>query len=602
MTACDPEQPVNRTRSSHAGETTRRKMHSTQSLRAGHRVPMNLSAFSVTNYRSITGTSKIPLGDFAVLIGKNNEGKSNILRALAVSMKILTTHAHSTSRIGLRPRDADQFTWRRDFPIALQSRKRDLDSKFRLEFSLTQTEVDEFKESIKSNLNGTLPIEISIGKDNEPQIRVPKKGPGGTTLSKKSSAIAKYIAERIDFNYIPAIRTDEEAEAVVQEMLSKELATLERDSAYINALQVISSLQQPILDRIGKSIKKSLTDFLPNIKSVHVLVPPTARRLALRSQCKVEIDDGSRTLLEHKGDGVKSLAALGLLRNKQRAVGAASVIAIEEPESHLHPGAIHGLRDVVLNLVAENQVLITTHCPLFADREMVSRNILIDANSAKPAKSIASIRELLGVRASDNLVNASHVLVVEGAEDTIALRALLPILSAKVGMALKQNLLVIEPIGGAGKLDYKLSMLANALCMSHVLLDNDEAGRESYQKALGANLLKIADLTLINCKGMANAEMEDCFELASYWNAVNTEFGVDLRVSAFRGSAKWSERVKACFVAAAKPWGERIKSRVKETVARAVAETPASALSTHKRHPIDALVTALEEKLTRAGY
>lgn len=54
---------------------------------------MNLSAFSVTNYRSITGTSKIPLGDFAVLIGKNNEGKSNILRALAVSMKILTTHA-----------------------------------------------------------------------------------------------------------------------------------------------------------------------------------------------------------------------------------------------------------------------------------------------------------------------------------------------------------------------------------------------------------------------------------------------------------------------------------------------------------------------------
>jgi predicted ATP-dependent endonuclease of OLD family len=561
---------------------------------------MNLSAFSVTNYRSITGTSKIPIGDFAVLIGKNNEGKSNILRALAVSMNILTTHG--ASRVTFRPRDADHFVWRRDFPIALQDRKRDLDSRFRLEFSLTSTEVEEFKETIKSNLNGTLPIEISIGKNNEPQIRVPKKGPGGTTLSKKSTAISRYIAERIDFNYIPAIRTDEEAEAVVQELLSKELASLEKDDAYIDALKVISDLQQSILDKIGKSIKKSLTDFLPGIKSVHVVVPATARRLALRSQCKVEIDDGSRTLLEHKGDGVKSLAALGLLRNKQRAVGAASVIAIEEPESHLHPGAIHGLREVVLNLVAENQVLITTHCPLFADRETVSRNILIDANSAKPAKSIASVRELLGVRASDNLVNASHVLVVEGAEDQIALRALLPTLSAKIGAALKQNLLVIEPIGGAGKLDYKLSMLANALCMSHVVLDNDEAGRDSYQKALDANLLKIADLTLMNCKGMANAEMEDCFELASYRDAVNTEFGVDLGGTAFRGNAKWSERVKACFVAAAKPWGDRIKARVKETVARAIAETPTSALNAHKRQPIDALVVALEEKLTRAGY
>ncbi|MFP3612615.1 hypothetical protein SB778_21140 [Paraburkholderia sp. SIMBA_050] len=52
---------------------------------------MNLAAFSVTNYRSITGTSKFPVGDFAVTIGKNSEGKSNVLRALAASMKILTT-------------------------------------------------------------------------------------------------------------------------------------------------------------------------------------------------------------------------------------------------------------------------------------------------------------------------------------------------------------------------------------------------------------------------------------------------------------------------------------------------------------------------------
>jgi hypothetical protein len=65
---------------------------------------------------------------------------------------------------------------------------------------------------------------------------------------------------------------------------------------------------------------------------------------------------------------------------------------------------------------------------------------------------------------------------------------------------------------------------------------------------------------------------------------------------------EWSDRVKACFLAAGKPWGDRIKARVKETVARAVAGAPAIALNAHKRHPIDALVVALNDKLGRAGY
>lgn len=560
---------------------------------------MKLSSFSVTNYRSIAGTSKIPLGDFAVLIGKNNEGKSNILRALAVSMKILTDHGNPNRVV--RFSDADRYKWNRDFPMSLQTRKRDFNSIFRLEFLLEPAEVEVFRETIRSNLNGTLPIEITIGKDNNPNIRVLKKGPGGAALSLKSPRIAKYIAERIDFNYIPAIRTEERAEEVVAEMLSKELAKLETQQKYIDALKVIADLQQPVLNHIGKSIKASLADFLPGIKSVHVTVPSAARRVALRSQCKVEIDDGTRTLLEYKGDGVKSLAVLGLLRAKQRAAGAASIVAIEEPESHLHPGAIHSLREVILKLVAENQVVLTTHCPLFADRENISQNILIDANSAKPAKNISSIRELLGIRASDNLVNASHVLLVEGAEDVIALQAILPTLSPKLALALKQNLLVIEPVAGAGNLSYKLSMLAQALCSVHVLLDNDIAGRTSHEKAQLEGLLKIADLTVISCPGMENSEMEDCFDIGSYAEEVKLEFGVDFKTTTFRGNKKWSDRAKACFVKSAKPWGDRIKAQLKSCVARAIVASPNNSLNQHKRGSIDALVIALEDKLQRGA-
>ncbi|MGR3713740.1 MAG: AAA family ATPase [Shimia sp.] len=46
-------------------------------------------SFSVENYRSITTARKIPLSDYSLLVGANNEGKSNILHALTLGMDAL---------------------------------------------------------------------------------------------------------------------------------------------------------------------------------------------------------------------------------------------------------------------------------------------------------------------------------------------------------------------------------------------------------------------------------------------------------------------------------------------------------------------------------
>lgn len=561
---------------------------------------MRLVSFSVTNFRSITNAHKIPIGDATVLLGRNNEGKSNILRALSIAMRALTSHAAGSPHSSNLRRESQSYTWERDFPISLQARTNGTESIFRLEFELSAAENVEFKETIKNNLNGNLPIEVKFGKSNRAEIHVRKQGPGGPALSAKSAKVAKYIADHIQFIYIPAVRTEDEALSVVQEMLSSELAQLEDNGEYVAALQKIADLQQPILDKVSESIQKSLTQFLPGIRDVSVRVPPSARRFALRSQCQIEIDDGSRTLLEYKGDGVKSLAALGLLKDKG-AVDGASIVAIEEPESHLHPGAMHSLREVIESLTLTNQVVLTTHCPLFVDRASVGRNILIDRSRAKPARDIASIRELLGVQASDNLVNASHVLVVEGEEDVVALGALLPFLSPAISRALKQHQLVIEQIGGAGNLSYKLSLLSNALCVTHVLLDNDDSGRKAYDKAIREKTVSIADATFVTCKGRQDSEMEDTFDRVVYAARVLDQFGVDLGDTSFRGNAKWSDRMKACFQKQGKPWNDAIKAQVKAVVAQAVSDNPAEALNDHMRPAIDALVAAIERKLQAKG-
>jgi len=559
---------------------------------------MELVNFSVTNFRSITTAHKVSISNTTILIGRNNEGKSNLLKALDVGMTSLQRHAMEARHGRAFPRNAHRrdermYLWERDFPINFQSRTSGIQTIIRLEFLLNTEEISEFKDKIKSNLNGTLPIVIKIGKDSTPDIEVSKKGKGSKTLNNKSGRIAEFIANKISFNYIPAVRTDQEALEVVSRMLAQRLRILEDEPEYMQALQTITDLQRPILDSLGERIKEPLSEFLPGIKSVSIEIPENTRRSSLRRDFDIIVDDGTPTNLSFKGDGVKSLAALGLLKDKVRSDGA-SIVAIEEPESHLHPAAIHQLNEIIKSLGDENQVILTTHNPLFVDRQNIKSNIIVDCGKALPAKNIKQIRDLLGIKASDNLTNASYVVVVEGEDDAISLKALLCSLSVQLEKVIRSHMLIIEPIGGAGNLPYKLTLLKNSLCVYHCFLDNDEAGKQAYEAAERDGLVTIKNNTFITCNGSQNTEFEDCLELELYRNDFLQEFGVDLDCQEFRGNRKWSDRVRQAFLNQGKPWNKGVEAKVKYFVAKCVSENPNEALNAHKRNSIDALVRSLE--------
>lgn len=214
---------------------------------------MKLVKFSATNYRSITSAHRINFSDSTVLIGRNNEGKSNLLRALGASMKILGWHAENRPSMRGRtylPDDAP-YVWLRDFPVQLQSRRAANQTIFKLEFFLSEAECEEFKRKVGPTINGSLPIEIKIGRDQEPHVRLVKPGKGTRSLESKSSLIASFVAERIQFNYIPAIRTDNTTIDLIAGLLSQELRALENDQRYIDALAIISELQRPVLEELS---------------------------------------------------------------------------------------------------------------------------------------------------------------------------------------------------------------------------------------------------------------------------------------------------------------------------------------------------------------
>ena len=559
---------------------------------------MKLSDFSVVNYRSITTARKIKTNNMTVLVGKNNEGKSNILRALTLAMDIMKIYSKDprSLQIAVRPYLKNHYSWEKDYPISLQEKNPNGWSSIDLNFELDEQDILAIRSMTGIRLSGCIPVRVSTN-GAAAKIDIPKRGTAAFADADNKKKIIEYVCFKIDFNFIPAVRTEYDALRVVDSLIEKSLETLDTNPDYINAMNKIEELQQGILDGISNQIIEPLQEFLPTVRNVQIHIQNERRRIAMRRNTEIIIDDGTPTPIQQKGDGIKSLTALAILNIPAR-VDRVSVVAIEEPESHLHPESARQLYDTIMSLSQTHQIVLTTHSPLFVNRTNLKENIIVNDGKATPVKKIKEIRDVLGIHISDNLTNAEHALIVEGEDDKIALEKLLPSMSTKIKRAIQNGTFIIDYIGGAANLPYKLSFYRNLQCKYHVLLDNDDAGRHAGSEAERQGLLDVRNVTYAICNGSPNAEIEDCYNKAVYENAILNEFGVNINVAEFRGNKKWSDRIAGCFLSQGKLWNDAMEKRVKLVVANEISEEVDTVLNEHKRSSMDALVTSLETLLS----
>ena len=554
---------------------------------------MKLVSFTVNNYRSITSANKVAISDITILVGKNNEGKSNLLRAINLSMTVLRYY----KEIDLR-RIHTLYDWETDYPVSLQNaKKKNKESEFTLEFELSSNEVQDFKNKFRHNLNGYLPIRISFNKNNMPDLKVVKNGKGSKEINQKSQPICKYIAQNIEFNYIPAVRTEEDALEEIRKQVMRELSLLENKQEYKDAIQQLSSLQEPIIRQLEQVVKTTLSGFLPNVSDVSI---DFNNRITLGRyrDVSIHINDGQNTDIQNKGDGVKSLVTLALLNNNHINESGMSVVAIEEPEAHLHPEAINRLRETIYSLSSKSQVIISTHNPLFVNREHVDKNIIVEGGVAKQAKNIREIRDVLGVKVSDNLCDAEVMLLVEGETDAISLGAILSDKSNKLKTAISTNRLSIMPMGGTGNLSYYLTTTNHLIGQTVVFIDSDDAAKTAINKAKGQHLIEDKNYIMCACSGMKRAEFEDSVVLDIYRKAVIDKYGVDLDTGKMQNKSKiWSDKVQEVFNDCGKLWNEDVENEIKYVVASCVCQKVKNAIDETKCRVINDLVSILEAKL-----
>lgn len=232
-----------------------------------------------------------------------------------------------------------------------------------------------------------------------------------------------------------------------------------------------------------------------------------------RSLQVIAQENGERRTLEELGTGQEQILALAFAHAYAKAFYGGIILAIEEPEAHLHPLAQEWLARKVHQMAADGlQIVITTHSPHFVsllgleglvlvrkDQEsatqvcQLTKQQLVeyclatgschqrtDADTILPFYSAQSTQEIL------NGFFAKKIVLVEGPTEQLAL----PIYLQKVGLDVTREGVAIVPVGGKGNLAKWWRLFTAYGIPTYVIFDNDmeddnkETKRKDVLKAL----------------------------------------------------------------------------------------------------------------------
>lgn len=570
---------------------------------------MRLRKFYVKSYRSIVEATLDDIQPYCVIVGPNNAGKSNLLRAIYVSLSIALEG--DFQRVRRRSQysyaySGEDYNWNRDIPASLKDDEK-ASTVFKLTFDFSEEEKIEFKEKFGINLSKSLQMKFQLFvRTTEYNIIMP--GRAKRPMEEKIQEIGMFIRSKLDFEYIPCVRSTEFTAEYFSRLLIKELSQLEENPEYQQCIHTIQQLQAPILNDLEQKLVVSLKAFIPNVTNVKLdrnvsSFGFTARRSTRMHRIPIEIDDGTLTSLDDKGDGIKSLAAIGIVQNTsfENAYGKALVLCIEEPEAHLHPDAVHSLRSIISEIAARKnvQVIISTHSPILIDRDKVSNNVIVsDHHVVSSCASITQIRELLGVRVADNL-SSRKIVLVEGESDLRYFKSLCFSISPVLSAQIEKGDFEFVNVHSASKMDYQVRLYNSLMVSTVVLLDSDKSGLEAQKNLLDTKTKLPNEILMIKSIGMNECELEDIVAFDAYTEEVLNKYNIALNTKQFKSRKKpWSDRLHEAASKSPGVFNDHIEKQIKTTLADIVEEKGLEAIAEYDRDYVKALIQRIEHFAT----
>lgn len=461
---------------------------------------MKLTRAEISGYRTFVERTAFRFSDgMNVLVGRNNCGKSNLLSAITLAM------------------DPDvEFDKTRDSP----AQKEWSVSRVVLDFHLSRKDgpeqtllryAQEYEEGLGVKRSSTYATRdmVQLVVEHRKGIRqeyFQAAGAGARRASSDDERLQKLIGQFRKSSRYVLVRSGESLESLLKgrfrdilHLVMKDHLRQELADAHDVRERYEAGLQRSLLKPLQERIKDIVSEVFPDITSASLMprIPDLDETLA---GMRIELQDKARTDLLLKGTGVRGGVLLALLRYLADQSRRSIVIAVEEPEAFLHPGAQEGLRDGLEALAGRDDVtlLVTTHSPFIVSRAPKARIIALRKDldgctvirdAVQGSSSYASalsdlfrdpgLADMLSEATELTLDGYRAVMVVEGETDAAYLR-----IAAKLtGRARILDHVRIVPAGGAEKAVVKAILLKARLTVPVlVLLDHDQMGRASAEK------------------------------------------------------------------------------------------------------------------------
>lgn len=260
-------------------------------------------------------------------------------------------------------------------------------------------------------------------------------------------------------------------------MKASETETLATDGS--NLVQRIFTVKQNE-DENWKKLREFVKIALPDLGSLQSRTRGEQTVTVFRDKkWPIEID------IHDMGSGIEQILMIACVLIS-RTKG--SLILIETPEHHLHPGAQRTLLQFIRDNLGENQVLIATHSPIFLGQKDLSMHLVRKTNEGTKVRTVKELDDLsralseLGSKNSDLLL-ADYVLFIEGPSDEKIIRAW----GNKLGIDFDSKNIVGITISGSRNFDYYansdvLEKISKSPIPYYFIIDRDEKSDDTIDK------------------------------------------------------------------------------------------------------------------------
>lgn len=343
---------------------------------------MQIKRLTISNFRSIKH-AEIELGATTVLIGPNNSGKTAILEAIRIAL---------TRRWGQR---GTGFT---EYDVHLSNARTDpkVGDPVTIEVEMQESCANEWPEELHETLadiiqrnplsgQASIILRVSCAWDEGEESFIPK----WEFLNVDRNSLAGKGARAVNFQeffsflpvfYLEALRDAGDEFSVRSQFWGRLLRTvqipeaLEQKSVRIfNLLNAKLLAADPMLGDLATSlsdISRVAAAQTPGRANLRVL-PLNTWDLLSKAEVIYQTDSTKPWLpLVRHGQGVQSLSVMFLFRSfvelllsELYRAESTPVLAMEEPETHLHPQASRSLFQHIKTL--QGQKIVSTHSPYF---------------------------------------------------------------------------------------------------------------------------------------------------------------------------------------------------------------------------------------------